>query len=67
MNEHLLIYIGCGIILNFLIDLSVDTIVRSGIDEEENIRLPWGTKIFATILWPIVLIILVYKFFKPGE
>tara|TARA_B100001287_G_C22647504_1_gene513483 strand:+ start:1158 stop:1355 length:198 start_codon:yes stop_codon:yes gene_type:complete len=64
MNEYLLIYIGCGIILNFLIDLSVDAIVRNGIDDEENVRLSWGIKIFATFVWPVVLLILIYNFLK---
>lgn len=67
MNTYITIYLIVGVLFNLFLDLSTDTIVKHGIDKEENVRLPMGQKILVGIVWPIALIILISKFFKKYD
>lgn len=67
MNVYITIYLIIGVLFNLFLDLATDTIVKHGIDDEENIRLPMGQKILVGIVWPIALIVLISKFFKSHD
>ena len=58
------IYISLGVLLNLLIDIIVNLLVKYGYSNEEDIRWNNWLKIVATFIWPIVLIIMVYKFIE---
>jgi len=62
--EWILLYITCGVVLNFIIDLAADRIIEHGIDSEENIRFDWFTRILVGLFWPLALAFLIIKYFK---
>lgn len=67
MNSYLLIYLGLGVLFNLFLDLSTDTIVKHGIDEEENLRLPIGSKILVGLFWPIGLVFFIIKLIQSEK
>ena len=57
MSDFLL-YLLCGVIFNAAWDFLTDTI------KQENIRLTWGQRAVALVLWPFYLISFIYNFIK---
>lgn len=57
MSDFLL-YLLCGVIFNAAWDFLTDTI------KQENIRLTWGQRAVALVLWPFYLISFIYHFIK---
>lgn len=67
MNTYITIYLIIGVLFNLFLDLATDTIVKHGLDSDENVRLPMGQKILVGAVWPIALIVLISKFFKKYD
>ncbi len=57
MSDFLL-YLLCGVIFNAAWDFLADTV------KQENIRLTWGQRAVALVLWPFYLISFLYHFIK---
>ena len=56
--SNFLLYLLCGVIFNAAWDLLADVIKKDGI------RLTWGQRAVALILWPVSLILFLYHFIK---
>ena len=60
MSDFLL-YLLCGVIFNAAWDLLADII------KQENVRLTWGQRAVALLLWPFYLISFLYHFIKAAK
>lgn len=56
--SNFLLYLLCGVIFNAAWDLLADVIKKDGI------RLTWGQRAVALILWPVYFILFLYHFIK---
>ena len=57
MSDFLL-YLFFGVVFNAAWDFLADIV------KQENIRLTWGQRAFALVLWPFYLITFLYHFIK---
>ena len=64
MIKYIAIYLGLGVLINLIIDLIADAIVRRKIAKESDIRFDLTTKAVTTLFWPFAIIIMAFIIIK---
>tara|TARA_A100001037_G_scaffold290408_1_gene303227 strand:+ start:13623 stop:13835 length:213 start_codon:yes stop_codon:yes gene_type:complete len=57
-----LIYIGLGVLLNLLVDLLVNFLIKHNYTTEEESRWNFWLKCIVTLVWPVVFVTLIILF-----